>query len=30
MADKKKQLAVDHHGSIGYALARAHNMFRAG
>jgi DNA-binding MarR family transcriptional regulator len=29
MADKKQKLALEHHGSIGYALARAHSMFRA-
>jgi DNA-binding MarR family transcriptional regulator len=29
MPDKKKPLAVEHQRSIGYALARAHNMFRA-
>src|SRR5258708_27848110 len=29
MNDRKQKLAVEHHGSIGYALARAHNMFRA-
>jgi DNA-binding MarR family transcriptional regulator len=29
MADKKQKLALEHHGSIGYALARAHNLFRA-
>lgn len=29
MNDKKKRPAVEHHGSIGYALARAHNLFRA-
>ena len=28
MNDKQKKLAVEHHGSIGYALARAHNLFR--
>jgi DNA-binding MarR family transcriptional regulator len=29
MNDRKKKVAVEHHGSIGYALARAHNLFRA-
>jgi DNA-binding MarR family transcriptional regulator len=29
MTDKKKPSAVEHRGSIGYALARAHNLFRA-
>jgi DNA-binding MarR family transcriptional regulator len=29
MNDRKQKVAVEHQGSIGYALARAHNMFRA-
>jgi DNA-binding MarR family transcriptional regulator len=29
MSDRKKKVAVEHRGSIGYALAKAHNLFRA-